>query len=171
MKTKLNNETTTQVNPYPSHVTEPCSNKDVQAVSREIVDSARDKNNLLESAGNVHFFVRDHYVDVETGTYGIERLIASILRNRSAMFPSGIEKTEFRKVAISAAMFASEIIESVQDTFGKERYPYATVHSYLSHFMTKANSHNKIGKIKLSNAEDSNRPCCKPRIKFYLIEA
>lgn len=171
MKTKLNNETTTAAMPFPSHVNEPCPNKDVQSLAREIVDTARDKNNLLESAGNVHLFVRDHYVDVETGTYGIESLIASILRSRNAVFPMGIESTEFRKVAIGAGMFASEVIAEVQETFGKERYPYATIHSYLSHFMTQAKSQNKVGKIKLTNGEDSTRTCCKPRVKYYLIEA
>lgn len=153
--------------PFPSHVTEACPNSDVQAVAREIVDTSRDINNLLASAGNVHNFVRAHYVDTSTGTYGIESLIASILRNRQAIFPAGIEATEFRKVAISTAMFASEIIQTVQDTFGKERYPYATVHSYLSYFMAK---NGKIGKIKLKNNEDQMRNCCKPRTKFYLVE-
>lgn len=168
----MNNETITKNEtsgklPFPSHVTEACQNKDVQAVARDIVDTSRDVNNLLASAGNVHNFVRAHYVDVSTGTYGIESLIASILSNRNAIFPAGIEKTEFRKVATATAMYASEIIAAVQDTFGKDRYPYATIHSYLSYFMAK---NGKIGKIKLKNNEDQMRNCCKPRTKFYLVE-
>jgi len=162
--TTTKNETTSKL-PFPSHVKQACPNTDVQAVAREIVDTSRDLNNLFASAGNVHNFVRAHYVDTASGTYGIESLIASILKSRNAIFPNGIEATEFRKVAISSAMYASEIIAAVQDTFGKERYPYATVHSYLSYFMKK-----KVGKIKLSNKEDSARPCCKPRTKFYLVE-
>lgn len=154
--------------PFPSHVKEPAPNPDVQSIAREIVDTSRDLNNILASGGNIHPFVRAHYVDTSTGTYGIESLISAILKANNAVFPAGIESTEFRNVAIASAMYASDIIETVQDTFGKERYPYATVHSYLSYFMKK---NNKIGKIKLTNAEDCNRPCCKPRIKFYLLEA
>lgn len=165
-------KTTTEntVLPFPSHVTAPCQNEDVKALAREIVDTARDKNNLLASAGNVHMFVRDHYVDTATGTYGIESLIVSILKSNNAVFPKEVENTEFRKMAISASMFASDIIAAVQDTFGKERYPYATIHSYLSYFMSGKKGNGKLGKIKLTNAEDSTRQCCKPRIKFYIIE-
>lgn len=156
--------------PFPSTVTSGCPNTDVQAVAREIVDTARDKNNLLNSAGNVHLLIRDHYVDTKNGIYGIESLIASILKSHGSQFPKGIELGEFRKVAIAASMFASEVISEVQNAFGKDRYPYATIHSYLSYFMTR---NGKLGKIKLSNAEDSTRPSdiCKPRTKFYMIEA
>lgn len=167
MKNEIVADAIKETIPFPSHVKSPCPNADVQALAREIVDTARDKNNLLSSSGNVHYFVRDHYVDTASGTYGIESLISAILKENNAIFPAGIEKTEFRKVAIASAMFASDIIESVQEAFGKDRYPYATIHSYLSHFMNK---NGKIGKIKLSTFEDSDRPCCKPRIKFYLVE-
>lgn len=171
MSTTLNEtKTTTEPLPFPSHVKTPAPNADVQAIAREIVDNSRDMNNVYESAGNVHKFVRTHYVDTAAGVYGIESLIAQILREHGAIFPAGIENTEFRKVAIASSMFASDIIKAVQDTFGKERYPYATIHSYLSFFMIKANSQNKVGKIKLTSSEDNKRHCCKPRTKFYLLE-
>jgi len=170
MKTTLN-ETKTEIIPFPSHVKTPAPNPDVSSISRELVDMARDLNNVYASAGNVHKFVRTHYVDTASGVYGIESLIAQILRDNGAVNPEGIEKTEFRKVAIATSMYASDIIAAVQAANGNERYPYATIHSYLSHFMTKANSQHKIGKIKLTNSEDSSRNCCKPRTKFYLIEA
>jgi hypothetical protein len=155
----------TETLPFPSHVKEACPNKDVQSLSRELVDTARDKNNVLACAGNVHLFVRDHYVDTSTGTYGIESLIASILRDNNAVFPLGIEGTEFRKVAIATAMFATEVIEAVRNTFGVDRYPDATIRSYLSHFMAE-----RIGKIALTTTEDCDRKSCKPRTKFYLVE-
>ena len=166
----MKNETIKTVSgklPFPSTVTSPAPNEQVQAVSREIVDTARDKNNLFESAGNVHFLVRDHYVDTATGTYGIESLLASILKEHGAQFPAGIEATEFRNVAIAASMFAHEIIAKVRDTFGTERYPDATILTYLAHFMLKA---GKVGKLKLKGSEDIGRTSDKPRVKYYLIE-
>lgn len=156
--------------PFPSHVKTPAPNADVQPLSRDIVENARDNNNVLASAGNVHYFVRSHYVDVSSGVYGIERLIAQILKDNRSEFPAGIEQTEFRKIAIAGSMYVSDIIAKVQETFGADRYPYATIHSYLSYFMTKETCQNKVARIKLTNSEDSNRPCCKPRTKFYLVD-
>lgn len=170
----MNNETLTKQNegalPFPAHVRSQAPNADCLPLSRDIVEMSRDANNVFKSAGNVHKFVRTHYVDMETGVYGIERLIAKILSERSAVFPKGIENSEYRSVAIASAMFASDIIKVVQTTFGEERYPYATVHTYLSNFMTKQTCQNKVGKIHLSNAEDCDRKCCKPRVKYYLLE-
>ena len=163
--------------PFPSTVKTPCPNADVQALSREIVDTSRDMNNILASAGNVHNYVRAHYVDTAMGTYGIESLISAILKERGAIFPAGIEgkmdengtviNGEFRNVAIAASMFATEVIAAVRDTFGADRYPDPTIRSYLSHFMTKS---GKVGNICLKSAEDCGRPCDKPRTKFYLVE-
>lgn len=171
MNTTLNNiETQTETLPFPSHVKAACPNNDVQTVSREIVDTSRDLNSLFKSGGNVHNFVRCHYVDTAKGIYGIERLIAAILADNGAIFPQGIEKSEFRTIAIGQAMFVSDIIAKVREVFGNERYPDSVIHSYLSYFMTKPNSQNKVGKIKLTNAEDASRHCNKPRTKFYLVD-
>jgi len=167
MKTEINETVKAGLLPFPSTVTAPAPNADVQAIARELVDTARDKNNVLNAAGNVHFFVRDHYVDTATGTYGIESLIAAILQAHGAIFPAGIEATEFRKVAIAGAMFTSEIIAQVRDIFGSERYPDATILSFLAHFMLKS---KRVGKLKLTGAEDQGRTSCKPRVKYYLVE-
>jgi len=156
--------------PFPHNVNTPCQNLDVQMLAGEIVSSARDKNNLLANAGNVHLLIRDHYVDPSSGTYGIESLIARILATNGAVFPKGIEKTQFRKVAIATAMFASDIIAEVRTAFGADRYPDQTIYTYLAHFMKQKNTAHKIGKIKLSNNEDKDRNCCKPRTKYYLVE-
>jgi len=163
--TLINNETTTAAMPFPSTVNTPCPNENVQVLSREIVDTSHDLNNLFASAGNVHKFVRTHYVDTKTGTYGIESLIKSILKSNGALFPVGIESTEYRTIAIKSAMFVAEIIKEVQATFGIERYPAQTIHNYLSTF-----AKTKFGKIKLTNNEDNLRKCCKPRCKYYVIE-
>lgn len=155
--------------PFPSHVTSPCPNGDVIPLAAEIVNTAMDKNNLLASAGNVHCFVRDHYVNVETGTYGIESLIVSILKENNAVFPADIgSNAKFRKSAIAFSMFAETVIGKVRETFGADRYPDSTIRSYLAVFMV---SNNKVGKIKLTSSEDSARTCCKPRTKYFLIQS
>lgn len=153
--------------PFPHDNYAPALNEKAIAVSREVLETSRDINNVLESAGNVHKLVMAHYINLKTGEYGIERLIESILKANSAVFLANVGSTELRAVAIASSLFASEIIDAVQTAFGKERYPYATIHTYLSHFMVKS---SKIGKIKLSNNEDSNRTCCKPRQKYFLLE-
>ena len=141
------------------------NNETVQAMSSEILTTLQDINNLI--APSTRYAFRNHYVNTETGVCGIENLIADILTNANANFPAGIEFTPHRSIAIGNSMFASEIIEIVRQSFGPDRYTDGTIHHYLSVFMTKK---DLIGKIKLSNVEDKDRPCCKPRIKFYLVE-
>lgn len=163
-------EIETGKNPFPSFVRSSAPNEETHPLSRQIVSTSRDVNNVLRSAGNVHNFVRMHYVDLVTGVYGIERLIAEILKDNSAVYPKGIENTEFRPVAIQTGMFATEIHAKVVEIFGTERYPFATIQAYICTFMTRKNSANHIGKIQLTNSEDCQRDCCKPRTKYYLIE-
>lgn len=140
-------------------------NETVQAMSSEILTTLQDINNLV--ASNTRYAFRNHYVNTETGVCGIENLIIDILTTSNANFPAGIEFTAHRSIAIGSSMFASEIIAIVRQSFGPDRYTDGTIHHYLSVFMTKK---GLIGKIKLSNAEDKNRECFKPRIKFYLVE-
>lgn len=139
------------------------------AMSREIQSSQQDINNVLTTSQAVSGVFHDHWVEMETGKNGIANLISKILSEKEAVFPKGIENTEFRSVAISTSLFASDIIKEVQSQFtaGSIRYPYFTIHTYLSVFMFRK---NKVGKIKLSNSEDSERDCCKPRTKYYLVQ-
>jgi hypothetical protein len=147
---------------YPSYVKTPCGNEVVRDMSREIVDSSRDTNNLLAS-GEIHFYVREHYVDPSTGTYGIESLIRNILKANGSQFPAGVEDTELRGIAVAGSMFSSEIIAKVRETFGADRYPDSTIYQYLWKYA------KGIRKVKLSSAEDSSRTCPKPRCKYYAI--
>ena len=142
--------------------------KNAISMQREILTNCQDINNVLTSAQNVSPLFHSHYVNMDTAAHGIENLIAEILTAREAVFPKGIEHTEFKKVAIAASMFASEIEKEVEARFtaGSCRYPYETIHQYLSVFMFRK---GKVGKIKLSGIEDQPRPCCKPRCKWYLI--
>lgn len=148
--------------PFPSQVTAPCANEIVRALSRDIVDSSRDTNNLLASGG-IHNLVREHYIDTANGIYGIESLIKSILRTNGSVFPAGVEATELRAIAIAGGMFTSEIIAQVRETFGADRYPDCTIRMYLSKLA------KGIGKVQLTGSEDKNRPQPKPRCKWYLV--
>lgn len=143
--------------------------KSAIAMQRELLGNAQDIGNVLTTAQNVAPIFMPHAFNMATGLHGVANLIAEILAEREAVFPSGIETTELRTVAIAAGMFASEIIAEVQARFaaGTKRYPSQTVHAYLSIFMHKQ---GRIGKIKLTSAEDKERKCCKPRIKWYLVQ-
>ena len=138
-------------------------------MNREILSGSQDINNVLTTSSVVSPLFHTHYVNMETELHGISNLIAEILTEREAVFPLGIENGEFRKIAIASSMFADEIIEQVQSRFasGSVRYPYTTVHQYLSVFMFRK---GQVGKVKLSGAEDKPRHCCKPRCKWYLVQ-
>lgn len=174
-------ETTEMVSnlPFPSHVKTPAPNVETHALSGDVVATMQDLNDVLTSAGNVHKLVRAHYVNLADGIYGIERLIASILQNHciamgcneTGTFPSGVEKTEFRSIAIAGGMFASDVIATVREVFGADRYPDPVIKTYLAHHMQKDKSQNKTGSIQLSTLEDKGRPCPKPRTKYYLLTA
>jgi len=124
----------------------------------------QDLNNEMTGRG-IKPAMQGHWVE------GVEKLITEILTEREAIFPKGIEHTEFKKVAIAAAMFTSEIKDEIETRFtaGTTRYPLETVETYLSVFMPRKGT---IGKIKLTNAEDKPRPAknAKPRYKWYLIK-
>jgi hypothetical protein len=136
-------------------------------MQRELLSNAIDSNNVLTTAGIRPVF-QSHVFDMQSGECGIELLIVAILRDNGAIFPADIASTEFRQVAINGAMFASEIIQAVQDRFanGSSRYPYATVYAYLCNPANKKKS--GVVSIRLTNSEDKPRPCPKPRQKYFL---
>lgn len=151
-------------------------------MARETISLLHDANNVL-TTGEVPPVFQAHWPDMETGKHGIANLIALILKEREAVFPAGVENSEFRSVAIGTSVFASELIEEVQNRFtaGTRRYPYNTIHQYVAVFMDPANKHfkknlPKVGQIHLTNAEDKNRftktgkRIFKPRCKYYLIQ-
>lgn len=138
-------------------------------MSQEVLSNSQDLNNVITTSQTVKAVFHTHYVNLAQGDYGIKDLLTRILREHEACFPKGIETGELRKVAIAGAMFTSEVISEVQSRFtaGSIRYPVQTIKAYLSVFMFKS---GQVGKIQLSNAEDKERECCKPRCKWYLIE-
>lgn len=141
----------------------------VAAMVAEVHQNAIDGNNVLTSAG-IKPVLQAHNEDC-----GIAGLIRDILTERQAVFPLGVEKTEFRQVAIAASMLATEIAAEVQTRFaaGSTRYPLESVKQYLSVFLAKPSrkaSVVRVGKFQLSKTEDAGRPCCKPRTKYFWVQ-
>ena len=145
------------------------NNENAVEMQETIIAGSQEINNVLTTSQNVRAVFHTHYVNLATGEHGIENLITDILAEAGAVFPENVCNTQFKKLAVATSMFASEIIIKVQERFaaGSIRYPYETVHQYLSVVMARG---RKIGKIKLTGAEDVGRPCCKPRTKYFLIQ-
>lgn len=142
--------------------------KNAIAMSREVLSNSQDINNVLTTSQTVKAVFHTHFADMETGECGIEKLIVRIMREREAQFPKGVENTELRQIAIAGSMFMSEIETEVKNRFtaGSIRYPHDTIKAYMSAYLLKS---GKVGRIQLTNGEDKNRSCCRPRVKWYLI--
>jgi hypothetical protein len=144
------------------------------AMQQDILENSQSINNVLTTAKNVRAVFHTHYENMNTGNHGLASLICEILTDNGAIFPAGTEQTTLRGIAISGSMFISDIIAEVEKrfTYGSIRYPYESIHQYLSVKMFKKGT---IGKIQLFNLEDKNRhycnpKCCKPRTKIYLVQ-
>jgi len=138
----------------------------IATLATGLIDNAQENNNIFNDK-NVPLVYRNHYVNVKTGVNGIENLVIDILQNNNAVFAADVATTPLRNMAIAQSMFISEIIEAVREQFGFDRYPDATIYTVVSVLMFKS---GLVGKITLSNVEDKNRECCRPRSKFFLIQ-
>lgn len=138
------------------------------AMSNDILRNSQDINNVLTTSKKVKAVFHTHYADMESGEFGIEQLIVKIMREHGAEFVKGVETTELRQIAIAGSMFISDIETEVQKRFtaGSIRYPHDTIKAYMSAYLLK---NGKVGRIQLTNNEDKNRTCCRPRVKWYLI--
>lgn len=148
------------------------TNKASEAAKRlcaNVLENGKDANNVLTVAGVSPVF-QTHVFNVETGKHGIKHLIAEILTEAEAVFPEGAEGTELRPIVIAASMLADDIKAEVERRFsaGSTRYPYATVHQYLSVFMVRE---GMVCKFQMTAKEDAGRHCCKPRTRYYLKQA
>ncbi len=150
------------------------------AMSPEILSNSQDINNILTTSGQVRAVFHTHYVNLETKDKGIADLICQILKENGSVFPKDCEQTELRGIAIAGAMFTEEILTEVWKRFsaGSVRYPKQTVKAYLSVWLSTdsqpgdkkmLNRKARVGKIKLSSSEDSERECDKPRCKWFLF--
>lgn len=153
------------------------ANKVSEAAKRlcaNVLENGKDANNVMTVA-NVSPVFQTHVFNVETGKHGIKHLIAEILMANEAVFPENTEGTienpsPLRPIVLAASMLADDIKNEVERRFsaGSTRYPYATVHQYLSVFMVKE---GMVCKFKMSSKEDAGRHCCKPRTRYYLNQA
>lgn len=140
-------------------------NEQIASLVREVHQNIIDGNNVLTTA-HVPPVLQGH-----NEANGITGLIAEILKDNGAEFPLGVETTEFRKIAVAAGMFATDIAAQVQLRFsaGSSRYPKESVQVYLAVYLAKK---GLVGKIQLTKYEDKDRPCscCKPRTKYFLVQ-
>ena len=136
------------------------------SLSAETLQASRDINVTLTACETVKPHVMTLYVNPALNLQGIADLIAYILTEREAIFPAGIELTELRAVVIAGSLFRSQIEREIQNAFtsGTTRYPLQTVKNFLGVY-----GKGIIGKIQLSSAEDTGRPCKRPRCKYFLI--
>lgn len=139
------------------------------ALCEIVLANGKDSNNVLTASGIPPVF-QTHVFNANTGKHGIKHLIAEILTANEAIFPEGTENGQLRSVVLSASMLASEVKDEVEKRFsaGSSRYPYATVHQYLSVFMVKQ---GMVVAVQMTNEEDKDRHCCKPRTRYYLKQA
>jgi hypothetical protein len=133
-----------------------------------IKQNMRDENQYMTVSGNVRNIFQNHIVDMVTGENGCMAMICRILKERGAEFPSGIETTELRQIALSASMTAVELKEEIDRRFsaGSTRHPLSSIQAFLGVHLYK--KQGKVGKIKMTSHEDRN---CKtrPAVKWYLI--
>lgn len=92
----------------------------VKALAAQFLDIGQSFNRALTATKQVRPEYMAHYVNIKSGKYGIEDLIAEILETRKAISPN-------------RTMTASAITEAVNETFtdGTSRYPESTISQYL----------------------------------------
>jgi hypothetical protein len=141
--------------------------KNAIGMASALLNNSKDINNTLTVSKITRSIFHTHYANMETSEFGIGDLICKILRSNDACFSLAIETSELRNIAIAGSMFTEQILEKVKEIFtaGSIRYPEKTVRATLSVTLFKL---KKIGKIQLTNKEDEERECCKPRCKWYL---
>ena len=92
----------------------------VKALAAQFINIGQSFNQALTQTKQVRPEFMAHYVNIKSGKYGIEDLIAEILETRKATSP--------RK-----ALTASTITQAVNERFtdGTSRYPESTISQYL----------------------------------------
>jgi hypothetical protein len=123
------------------------------------------ENNSVLAGCNVHFLFRGSAIDLQSGKHGIRWLIARILTEAQAEFPR-FNGQDNRSLYVQYGLTTDQIISQVRSVNGFDKYPDKTIADYLSVIMTKD---NQIASVQMSNREDRNRNCKRPRRKWYLI--
>lgn len=105
-----------------------------------------------------------HYTNLDENVFGLEQLISAIMRDNGSVFARGAHEGGLRDIVIASSMFADEILDRIQVINGCNRYPMDSLRVYL------AKRGKNFCKIQLTNAEDSDRLCKRPRVKYYLAD-
>lgn len=128
-----------------------------------VATAAQERNSVLAGC-NVHWLFRDSYVDLETGKHGIRWLIARILAENQAIFKE--YSGNYRNVYLAYGMTTEAIAARVRAVNGFDKYPDKTIMDYLSVIMARS---SQVASIQLTNKEDCNRDCKRPRKVWYLL--
>lgn len=124
----------------------------------------------VQAGFEVHSLFCPSVVDLETGKHGIRHLIERILKQVQAHFKRAPRKDNLpfpnRNVYVAYGLPTSEIISAVRAANGFDKYPDKTIYDVLCSVMEKD---NEVSSVQLTNAEDCNRSCKRPRKVWYLI--
>ena len=133
------------------------------AMSDDLLANLQDINSVLTTAETAPIF-QTHFVDLSKEIAGQKDLIIDILKEHGAI----AEMTDSREKQISVGLYTYQILKQVEIRFtkGTTRYPVASVRNCLS---THMKADNRLGKIQLTNDEDSARECNKPQKKWFAV--
>ena len=130
------------------------------------VNQAITETNSVLAGCNVHYLFRGSRVNLETGRNGIRWLIAEILL-AAQMGKAYVEYSgNLRKGYLAFSLTTEQICERVRAINGFDKYTNHTIEQYLSRYMVKD---KQVGKIQMTNEEDFDRTCNRPRCKWYLM--
>lgn len=139
------------------------------AMTPALIQESMAINNTLETTGIVKPHYGTHYANPQRESFGIFGIICEVLQDNDAVLARGMENVpELRQTAITHSMFAHQIIELARPKFNIAglRYDTQVVKNYLS-----TQGRGKVIKFRLTNAEDAERTCDKPRTKYYLVSS
>jgi predicted SnoaL-like aldol condensation-catalyzing enzyme len=122
----------------------------VKALASQFLNIGQSFNQALTQTKQVRPEYMAHYVNIKSGKYGIEDLIAEILETRRATSPK-------------SALVASVITDAINAKFtqGTTRYPVSTISQYLCNSGGKFCKRYTFGKV----ATGSN-----PHFAYYLCK-
>jgi hypothetical protein len=156
----MSNETLTETND---------AKAEAIAMTPEIIQGSMDINHTLETTTIVKRHYGTHYVNPQRESFGVFGIICEVLQDNDAVLARGMEHVpELRQTAIKHSLFAWQIIELAKPKFNIAgmRYDKQVVQNYLS-----TQGRGKVLKFPLTNEEDTERTCDKPRTKYYLVSS
>ena len=124
-----------------------------------VINQTQRETNSMLAGCNVHWIFRASYTNNETGRHGIRHLIVQLLTSTGAVFGPKASRDAIRAKALTTR----QIIALVRQVNGFDKYPDKTISDVLCNVLP-----NEVASIQLTNWEDRNRPCKRPRKVWYV---